>query len=89
MRHNNINKARVSLRKKIVIVICGTFFSNTIRNRDMFGGDFGHCTQKGNKLLAGNIADVILKEVFGKTTLKSAFYPWPGIAPPPQYDFVK
>ncbi len=34
--------------------------------RDMFGGDFGHCTPKGNLLLAQNIADVILKEVFNK-----------------------
>jgi len=34
--------------------------------RDMFGGDFGHCTDKGNQLLAGNIADVIAREVFGK-----------------------
>ena len=34
--------------------------------RDMFGGDFGHCTEKGNQLLAQNIADVILKEVFNK-----------------------
>ena len=34
--------------------------------RDMFAGDFGHCTQKGNMLLAQNIADVILKEVFSK-----------------------
>ncbi len=33
---------------------------------DMFGGDFGHCTEKGNRLLAENIANVILKEVFGK-----------------------
>jgi tetratricopeptide (TPR) repeat protein len=33
---------------------------------DMFGGDFGHCTRKGNQLLAENIANVILKEVFGK-----------------------
>jgi tetratricopeptide (TPR) repeat protein len=32
--------------------------------RDMFAGDFGHCTPKGNELLAQNIADVILKEVF-------------------------
>ncbi len=32
--------------------------------RDMFGGDFGHCTQKGNMLLAQNIANVILREVF-------------------------
>jgi len=34
--------------------------------RDMFGGDFGHCTDKGNILLAENIANVILKEVFNK-----------------------
>jgi tetratricopeptide (TPR) repeat protein len=33
---------------------------------DMFGGDFGHCTPKGNELLAQNIADVILREVFNK-----------------------
>ncbi len=33
---------------------------------DMFAGDFGHCTDKGNKLLAENIANVILKEVFKK-----------------------
>ncbi len=31
---------------------------------DMFGGDFGHCTFKGNRLLAENIAKVILKECF-------------------------
>jgi len=31
---------------------------------DRFGGDFGHCTAKGNQLLANNIAKVILKEVF-------------------------
>lgn len=28
---------------------------------DTFAGDFGHCTEKGNRLLAGNIAAVILK----------------------------
>ncbi|MFH0739383.1 MAG: tetratricopeptide repeat protein [Candidatus Omnitrophota bacterium] len=33
---------------------------------DIFGGDFGHCTEKGNRLLAENIANVILKEVFGR-----------------------
>ncbi|MFH0984248.1 MAG: tetratricopeptide repeat protein [Candidatus Omnitrophota bacterium] len=32
--------------------------------RDMFAGDFGHCTPKGNELLAQNIADVILEKVF-------------------------
>ncbi|HTY45922.1 MAG TPA: tetratricopeptide repeat protein [Patescibacteria group bacterium] len=31
---------------------------------DMFGGDFGHCTPRGNRLLAENIANAILKEAF-------------------------
>lgn len=31
---------------------------------DNFGGDFGHCTDKGNRLLAGNIADTIEREYF-------------------------
>ena len=31
---------------------------------DKFAGDFGHCTEKGNRLLAENIADTISKEVF-------------------------
>ena len=34
--------------------------------KDMFGGDFGHCTKKGNRLLAENIANIILKECFNK-----------------------
>ncbi len=34
--------------------------------KDIFSGDFGHCTDKGNRLLAENIANVILKEVFDK-----------------------
>jgi len=33
---------------------------------DMFGSDFGHCTTRGNRLLAENIADAILKKVFAK-----------------------
>jgi len=28
---------------------------------DMFGGGFGHCTQKGNRLLAENVAETILR----------------------------
>ena len=31
---------------------------------DAAGGDFGHCTPKGNRLLAENIANTIIKEVF-------------------------
>jgi len=33
---------------------------------DHFAGDFGHCTSKGNRLLAENIADTILKKYFNK-----------------------
>ncbi|MCB4792524.1 MAG: tetratricopeptide repeat protein [Elusimicrobia bacterium] len=32
--------------------------------KDRTCGEFGHCTVKGNKLLAKNIADAIMKEVF-------------------------
>ena len=48
-------------------------FKDAVRRRslqeyfaDMFAGDFGHCTDKGNELLAGNIADVLTREVFRK-----------------------
>jgi tetratricopeptide (TPR) repeat protein len=34
--------------------------------RDMFGGNFGHCTDKGNQLLGENIAKAIRGEMFGK-----------------------
>jgi tetratricopeptide (TPR) repeat protein len=34
--------------------------------QDAANGDYGHCTDKGNKLLAENIANTILKEVFHK-----------------------
>lgn len=33
---------------------------------DMFGEEFGHCTREGNRILAENIANVILKECFKK-----------------------
>jgi tetratricopeptide (TPR) repeat protein len=33
---------------------------------DRFGGDFGHATPKGNRLLAENICQVILREVFNR-----------------------
>ena len=31
---------------------------------DMFAGNFGHCTEKGNRLLGENIAKAILREMF-------------------------
>jgi len=33
---------------------------------DAFAGDFGHCTRKGNRLLAQNIANAILSKMFHK-----------------------
>ncbi|MBU0635323.1 MAG: tetratricopeptide repeat protein [Candidatus Omnitrophica bacterium] len=33
---------------------------------DTFAGDFGHCTSKGNRILANNIANAIIKEYFKK-----------------------
>lgn len=32
---------------------------------DNFAGDFGHCTRKGNRLLAENIAGRVLEKIFG------------------------
>lgn len=32
---------------------------------DAFAGDFGHCTRKGNRIIAENIADVVLAEYTG------------------------
>ena len=59
--------------KEVIFVDNEQVFKEAVRKgsykkyfRDMFGGDFGHCTPKGNLLLAQNIADVILKEVFNK-----------------------
>jgi tetratricopeptide (TPR) repeat protein len=59
--------------RDVVFVDNEAVFKKAVRRRgfgalfvDMFGGDFGHCTQMGNELLAGNIARVILKEHFGK-----------------------
>jgi len=57
----------------VVFVDNEEIFKNAIRHSnyndyfiDMFAGDFGHCTPKGNRLLAENIANVILREVFHK-----------------------
>ena len=35
--------------------------------RDMFAGDFGHCTDTGNRILAQNVAEVLLNRVFPHT----------------------
>ncbi len=38
--------------------------------RDMFAGDFGHCTEKGNRLLAQDIANVILEKIITAQVVK-------------------
>jgi len=55
----------------IVFVDNERIFREAVKNdgprayfRDMFAGDFGHCTDKGNQLLARNIADAIMQEAF-------------------------
>jgi len=58
---------------KINFVDSKEVFKEAVRNKgydyyfyDNFAGEFGHCTPKGNRLLAGNVANVILKEYFDK-----------------------
>jgi len=34
---------------------------------DNFGGDFGHCTAEGNRLLAENVAAMIIRGMFAET----------------------
>jgi len=41
---------------------CDEFFA------DMFAGNYGHCTPKGNRLLAENIADSILRQYFKESS---------------------
>lgn len=40
--------------------------SYSVYFQDVFAGDFGHCTAKGNRLIAENILRAMLSEIFGK-----------------------
>jgi tetratricopeptide (TPR) repeat protein len=57
----------------VILVDNEKMFKDALRNAnyndyfsDKFGGDFGHATPKGNRILAENIANVILEKVFKK-----------------------
>lgn len=57
----------------VIFVDNDKLFKDAVRNgkysdyfRDNFGGDFGHCTRRGNRLLAENIAAVIMRECFSR-----------------------
>ncbi len=61
----------------IIFVDNEDVFKNALENGkfedyfiDNFAGNFGHCTPKGNYLLANNIADVLIKEFFTQDKLE-------------------
>jgi tetratricopeptide (TPR) repeat protein len=69
-------------RKTIIFVDNEKAFKEAMRKtsysvyfQDIFAGDFGHCTAKGNRLIAENIFRTILSQIFGKRDngFKAAF----------------
>jgi len=70
MRNLKSLKKLIRNRKGIIFVDNEKIFKKAVKDTnyleyftDMFGGEFGHCTPKGNKLLASNIANTILKKI--------------------------
>jgi tetratricopeptide (TPR) repeat protein len=60
-------------QKGIIFVDNERIFKDALRGinpkkyfSDLFAGDFGHCTRLGNRLIAENVANVILKKIFNK-----------------------
>jgi tetratricopeptide (TPR) repeat protein len=73
MRALDLLRAIFNDASDIIFVDNEQIFKHAVRNTgyddyfvDMFGADFGHCTRRGNRLLAENIANTILKEYFEK-----------------------
>lgn len=78
MRDVELLKKTAGEDEDIIYVDNELLFKNAVREEgydkyfcDIFAGDFGHCTPKGNKLLAGNIAKVIMEQCFNNIR-----YPW-------------
>lgn len=70
-------KLMMDNREKVVFVDNERLFKDAVKQgkyedyfSDSFGGEFGHCTPKGNNLLAGNIASVILKQFVNNVIIK-------------------
>jgi len=66
-------KAIFNDKEGMIFVDNRTIFEEALKNGkyedyfiDKFADVFGHCTKKGNKLLAENIANTIIKEYFNK-----------------------
>jgi len=71
MRNITSLKKMLEPCKGIIFVDNEKLFKDAIENSlygeyfiDCFGGDFGHCTEKGNRILAENIANTLFKELF-------------------------
>jgi len=63
--------------ENVIFVDNESIFAEAIQNSsyekyfyDTFGGDFGHCTQQGNRLLAENIAGIVLEKLFNNKSVK-------------------
>ena len=66
-------KKMFKTREGIIFIDNEKIFKETLKTTryedyfiDSFAGDFGHCTERGNRVLSGNIAKVILREYFDK-----------------------
>ncbi len=75
LRSINSLKQMIGTHKGIFFVDNETVFKEAIKQgkyadyfKDMCAGDSGHCTPKGNRLLAQQIANVILRECFSELT---------------------
>ena len=68
-------KRILNTHENIIFVDNEISFKNMVKEKgyahcftDMFGGDFGHCTPEGNKLLAENIMRAVTENIFKEST---------------------
>jgi len=71
MRHIQPLKAIFGDNQNVIFVDNEQIFKHAVHNgsfynyfKDNFGGDFGHCTRNGNRLLAKHLADILLERCF-------------------------
>lgn len=71
MRNAEVLKKVLGLKDGIIFVDNESVFRDAVEKRgykayfvDCFAGDFGHCTWEGNRLLADNIANAVIRGVF-------------------------
>jgi len=79
MRSIGSLKNMLALHKGVIFVDNEKVFKEALKQgnyndyfTDDFGGDFGHATPKGNRILAQNIANVILRECFNYKPLHNS-----------------